>query len=94
MSAYIIVASTIIDADKAKQYSQLAAQTVKNFGGEFLAKSKATLLAGESSTVNSGLIRFATFQAAEAWYFSEEYQAIIPIRDQAMLCTFKLVEGL
>ena len=94
MSAYIIVNSTIIDAKKATQYSQLAAQTVKNFSGEFLAKSKAKLLAGESTTENSGLIRFATIQAAEAWYFSNEYQTLIPIREQAMVCTFKLVEGL
>ena len=94
MSAYIIVASSVIDADKAVQYGQLAAKTVANFGGEFLAKGKAKLLAGESSTANSGLLRFPSAAAAEAWYCSEEYQALIPIRDQAMICTFKLVEGL
>lgn len=93
MSAYIIVESNIIDAEKLTQYSQQAAKTVENFNGEFIAKSKAQLLAGESSESNGAVIRFENKEIAHAWYFSEDYQALIPLRNQAMNSIFKLVDG-
>ncbi|MDO6467560.1 DUF1330 domain-containing protein [Neptunomonas phycophila] len=94
MSAYIIVESNVIDAEKLAQYSQQAAKTVTASHGEFIAKGKATLLTGESQTANGAIIRFENKEAAQAWYLSESYQALIPLRDQAMNCTFKLVDGL
>ncbi len=94
MNAYIIVESKIIDAEKLKQYSQQAAKTVNAFGGEFIAKSEIKLLAGVSQSTNGAVIRFESEKIAEAWYFSEEYQALIPLRDQAMNCTFRVVNGL
>ena len=42
MSAYIIVESNVIDAEKLAQYSQQAAKTVSASHGEFIAKGKAT----------------------------------------------------
>ena len=94
MSAYVIVESTVIDADKLQQYSQQAAHTVNAFEGEFIAKGSAKLLTGGSVSQNGAVIRFDNLSIAESWYMSEAYQALIPLRDQAMDCTFKLLDGL
>jgi uncharacterized protein (DUF1330 family) len=94
MNAYIIVESKIIDAEKLKKYSQQAAKTVQAFDGEFIAKSETILLAGESQETNGAVIKFDSKEIAEAWYRSKDYQALIPLRDQAMKCIFKLVNGL
>lgn len=94
MNAYIIVESKVIDLEKLKKYSQQAAKTVKAFEGEFIAKSETRLLAGESQETNGAVIKFESKEIAEAWYFSEDYQSLIPLRDQAMKCIFKVVNGL
>ena len=93
MNGYVIVTSTVLDTDKLKQYGQAAGATVKAYGGVFIVKSLIENLAGQSLHTNCAVIQFADIATAKAWYFSDEYQRLIPIRDQAMNCDFNLVEG-
>lgn len=93
MSTYIVVESNVLDIDKLKQYSELAAPTVAKFGGEFLSKGKTVVLHGSNSYTNKAIIQFKDQQAARDWYYSDDYQALIELRNQAMDSQFHLVSS-
>ena len=93
MSSYIIVESNVLDSEKLKQYSQLAAPTVAKLGGEFLVKGEVLALQGESEFSKRAVIKFSNQLTAKQWYQSEEYQALIELRNQAMESRFHLVEA-
>jgi len=93
MSSYIIVESNILDTEKLNQYGQLAAPTVAKFGGEFLVKGEALALQGKSEFSKRAVIKFSDQLTAKKWYQSDEYQALIELRNEAMESRFHLVEA-
>lgn len=88
MSGYIVAHATPKDADKMQEYGGAAGETVAKHGGEFICRGPATVLAGESAHKVMVILKFPSKQAAEDWYNSSEYQALIPTRLQAMDATF------
>lgn len=92
--AYIIVASNVKNKELLKQYGQQAAQTVADFGGKFIAKGPAELLHGPSRFANRAVIEFNSVEQAQSWYHSEEYQALIELRDKAMESSFVITKSL
>lgn len=90
MSAFVIVHGTPTDKDKLKAYSQAAAPTFSAFGGEIIGKGKPEVLTGTHKETLVAVIRFPDADAARSWYASPDYQALIPMRDEAMACTFVL----
>ena len=91
MTAIVIVKSTPIDMEKLSRYSQAAAPTLAKHGGEFLLKGALDPLFGESAFSKGSAIAFPDKEAALAWYHSEEYQALLPLRTEAMECEFQLI---
>lgn len=91
MSSYIVVESNVLDANKLKQYGQLAAPTVANHGGKFLIKGKVAALHGQNQFSNKAVIEFRDKTTAQNWYQSDEYQALIPLRNEAMESQFHLI---
>ncbi len=91
MTSYVVVESNVLDAEKLAQYGQLAAPTITQFGGKFLAKGAAHALHGNQVFTNKAVIEFASEQQAKDWYYSEQYQALIELRNQAMDSQFQLV---
>jgi len=94
MSTFIIVDTNIIDAEKLSQYSQQAALTVAKFGGKFIAKGPIDALHGTPGYQGKAIIEFADQKSAENWYHSDEYQALVPLRSEAIDCQFHLLNGL
>ena len=90
MSGYVVVHATPKDADKMQEYGGAAGETVAKHGGEFICRGPATALAGESEHKVLVVIKFPSKQAAQDWYNSDEYQALIPTRLEAMDSTFIL----
>ena len=90
MSAYVVVHVNPLDADKAAEYSAVAGPSVVKHGGEFILKGPAESLHGEELGKMMVIVKFADKEAAKKWYFSEEYQAIIPVREQAFKAIFIL----
>ncbi|MEM7467935.1 MAG: DUF1330 domain-containing protein [Pseudomonadota bacterium] len=88
MSGYIVVHATPKDADKMQEYGAAAGETVAKHGGEFVCRGPATVLAGNSEHKVLVVLKFPSKQAAEDWYASAEYQALIPTRLEAMDATF------
>lgn len=94
MSSYVVVESNILDKDKLAEYSQLAAPTLADFGGKFLAKGAVQSLHGNQPFAMKAVIEFPSEQQAKNWYHSDAYQALAEIRGQAMNSQFQLIDGL
>ncbi len=91
MSAYVIVGLNPKNAEKLQAYSAAAGPTIAQYQGEFLVKGPSQQLFGESNYKMQVIIVFPTHSLAETWYNSAEYQALIPLREQAMDAHFQLV---
>lgn len=91
MNTLVIVDLTPINKTILTQYSTLAAETLKPFGGKFIAKGPIEPLHGAAKHTMKAVIEFSSKEKARAWYQSEAYQAIIDIREQGMECQFHLV---
>jgi len=95
MSAYLVVTiHAIHDLDRVKAYRRHATPTVKKYGGELLAGSadKFEHLEGDAPSAVV-LFRFPSLEDALAWYRSPEYQACIPLREDAVEAQMSLVGG-
>ncbi len=91
MSAFIIVDLTPLDTEKLAQYSAAAAATIAQYNGEFIAKAPIEALNGGEHRKVKVVIQFPDRDAAAGWYQSDDYQALTPLRDQAMDAVFHLV---
>ena len=91
MTAYIVIGLTPKKPELLQEYSKNAAPTVAKFKGEFLIKGPSAAMHGAVGFQNQAIIAFPSKEKAQQWYESEEYQALIPLRDQAMDSSFLLV---
>jgi uncharacterized protein (DUF1330 family) len=91
MTAFIVVDLTPADAEKAQAYGAAAATTVTNYDGEFVVKGEIEALNGGDHHQTKAIIKFPDREAALNWYQSDEYQTLIPLRDQGFDSIFHLV---
>lgn len=70
-----------------------AGATLAKFGGSLVLRGKVDqVLVGEKDHQAVGIIRFAYIAALHTWYRSEEYQALIPLRSEAVDMTMVCYE--
>ena len=91
MSAFIVVDMTPTDVEKLQEYSAAAAPTVARYDGEFVVRGAIEPLNGGNHRETKVIIQFPDREAALNWYESDDYQNLIPLRDQCMDATFHLV---
>ncbi|MDT0593744.1 DUF1330 domain-containing protein [Glaciecola petra] len=77
--------------DKVPQYSALAAETLTPFNGKFIDKGDVEVVNGEAQHKLKVSIQFPDIENARAWYKSEAYQAIMPLREEEMRSEFHLI---
>ena len=84
MSAYLVSVCEITDMNEnLKTYAQQSAELVSKFGGEYIVRGPAienlegALLQGKSVIVT----RFQDEASVNAFFKSEEYQALKPMRE-------------
>ncbi|WP_064692896.1 DUF1330 domain-containing protein [Rhizobium aegyptiacum] len=93
MPALVIVEVRPRAAEKMGEYSAAAGPTMAAFGGEFVDRGKfIEALSGSTTAHGLGIIRFPDVQAAKHWFMSPEYQAIVPLREEAADMSFRLYE--
>jgi len=93
MPALMIALVKIKDAAKMPQYSAEAAPTIVAAGGVIIGRGKHVEVLAGSLDLSAALIaRFPSAAAAHDWYHSPAYQALIPLRDEAMVPTFFVLE--
>ena len=84
---------TVRDPEKMKAYSLKAPKTLAPFGGKFLAMGKKAEVIGEPHRHQViGIAEFPDTASIKAWHASDDYQALIPIRDEASEMHFVLYE--
>jgi uncharacterized protein (DUF1330 family) len=91
MSAYVIIEASVVDEGSRDSYSSKVGPILKEFGGEVLGSGPWQTLFGEPAFDNGMVIRFANKEAALSWYHSAAYQALMPLRNAALDCRFRLV---
>lgn len=84
MTAFFVASVAVKNPDKFQDYSQKAAATISAHGGEVILRGKAeSALAGVLAHQAVGIVGFPSMAALTAWFNSPEYQAIVPLRDEA-----------
>ena len=95
MSALLIVELTVKDPAALKEYSSQTPDILKRFGGEVVLKAKPVVLhdsAADAAAYEMMVVfKFPDGAAAQAWYDSQEYQSLIPVRDKAMSSRFRII---
>ncbi len=84
MAAFFVANVKLKDPIKFQEYAQKAGKTIAAHGGEPVLRGKLdTVLAGSAEHEAVGIVKFPHAEALAAWFNSSEYQAIIPLRDEA-----------
>ncbi len=91
MTAYIIVGLTVKDSEKFQRYGASVPPTLAKYSGEVLAKGPADSLHGVFPFQVQVILAFPSREDAQDWYQSEDYQALIPLRDEGIDSQFQLI---
>jgi uncharacterized protein (DUF1330 family) len=84
MAAYVIGHVTVKDAEKWAEYREKVPASLARWGGEVILRGRRfAVLSGEHPHTDTVVIRFPDANAVTNWYGSQDYQALIPIREQA-----------
>jgi uncharacterized protein (DUF1330 family) len=93
--AYFIAAETINDAGRYGEYRSQLTGTVDRFRGQVISQGgNFSLLEGDWLQRQVIIIEFPSRQAAEEWYRSPEYQAIIPLQRGSAAGSLAIVDGI
>ena len=93
--AYLIVESNITDPEAFQRYMAAAPEVVKAFGGNYLVRGgRMAVLEGDWLPPRLTVLRYPSFEAAQAMYDSPGYVAARALRQGATACfNMVLVEG-
>lgn len=90
---YLIARINVIDPEQFTHYAKLAAAASARHGARPLTRGgRFETLEGDERARNV-VLEFDSFEAARAYYFSDDYQAAKKAREGAAVGEFVLVEG-
>lgn len=91
---YIIARVRIDDPVQYKKYQAVSPDAIGAFDGKFLVRGGQHETAeGEDETRRMVVIEFPSFEAAKECYYSDIYQDVKKLRENAGEAQFVLVEG-
>ncbi len=94
MSVYFSVRITIHDNDEYEKYLAECDSVFARYRGEYLAvDSSPLLLEGSRNCTRAVIIRFDHEYDFNQWYYSDDYQKILPHRLKGAECEAFLVRG-
>ena len=94
MTAYVIVDIEVKDAEGYKEYVRVAPETVKMYGGRYVARGGANeTLEGEWKANRLVILEFPSTEKAKAWLNSPEYAPARALRHRYAHTNMALVEG-
>ena len=95
MAAYMLAQLNIHNPEGFERYREKVAPMAAKFGGRYLVRGgEVTTLEGELPASRLVIIEFNDREAAERWYFSDEYQEILPLRLNNANGTAVIVDGI
>ncbi len=93
MPAYVVANYAVTDPEGIEPYVPAAGPILADAGGEVLVADVETdVREGDAGHVTV-VVRFDSKEAAEAWYTSNEYEAIKPLRTDHSTGVLVLADG-
>jgi uncharacterized protein (DUF1330 family) len=80
MAAYAVARITWEEASGPERYLKLVENSLKPFGGKYLAFGPVTVVEGSNVPLNLALVEFPSLDAAKRFYESEEYSLARKVR--------------
>ena len=94
MACYTIGHITITNMEGYQEYVARVPATIAAHGGEYLVRGgHATDIEGSMPHDRHVVLRFPDRATAEAWYYSPEYQEILPLRLGNSTGVMTIVDG-
>ena len=94
MSAFVIVEVTVTSPEPYAAYRDLAGASVARHGGRFIVRGgEVTTLEGDWNPQRIVVVEFASVDAAKAWYFSDDYQDALRVRQANSVGKALIVDG-
>lgn len=82
--AYVIGNITVKDQDKWSEYCSKVPATLTPWEGQLVFRGKQqAVLGGQYQHSDAVVIHFPSIEAVNSWFMSEDYQALISLREQA-----------
>ena len=95
MKAYILVQVDVTNPQQYAEYAKLSPGIIEKFGGRFVARGgRSETLEGTKAPTRVVIVEFPSYERAQQFYNSAEYQAARKVRAGAASAQFVLVEGL
>ncbi|TYB83181.1 DUF1330 domain-containing protein [Maritimibacter fusiformis] len=94
MAGYLVFDIEITDPEAWQHYREVAGPVMAASGGEFLVQSAGIEpLEGGWHPASLSVVAFPSAEAARAFYHSDAYQALLPLREAAAISRGVLVTG-
>ena len=90
---YTIVRVDVTNPEAYANYAKLATEAIKQHGGRPLVRGGRFEAVEGVARARNVVVEFDSFDAARAFYFSQEYQQAKALREGAANLEFILVEG-
>jgi uncharacterized protein (DUF1330 family) len=95
MSAYVISELKVLDEEKMQEYRKLAAASIAEYGGKYLAREAEPLIVeGAAAKTKVVIVEFPSLQRAKEWYASPSYSPALKIRQEALERRLIFVDGI
>jgi uncharacterized protein (DUF1330 family) len=93
--AYILVEVDVTNPQQYGEYMKLSPGIIEKFGGRFIARGgRSATLEGTPARGRVVVVEFPSYERAEEFYKSAEYEAARKVRTGAAAARFVLVEGI
>ncbi len=81
MPAYLVARVTWNDAEAAQRYGKIVIDTLKPFGGRYLARGPISAVAeGQDPPSRLAIVEFPSLEQAKQWHECDEYKPALAIR--------------
>jgi uncharacterized protein (DUF1330 family) len=91
---YVIAQIDVTNAQQYGEYAKRSPDIIAKYGGRFVARAGRTVtLEGPAARSRVVIIEYPSFERAQAFFESPEYQQIKKLREGAANAQFILVEG-
>jgi uncharacterized protein (DUF1330 family) len=92
--AYIIAQIDVTNPQQYGEYAKRSPDIIAKYGGRFIARAGRTVtLEGPAARSRVVIVEYPTFERAQAFFNSPEYQQIKKLREGAANAQFIVVEG-
>jgi uncharacterized protein (DUF1330 family) len=94
VKGYVIVDIQVLDQGKFEKYKQLAASSIAQYGGNYVARGgKIEPLEGGWMPQRLVIVEFPSVERAKTWYDSPEYSQAKKIREESARSKLLIIEG-